>query len=44
MTFHREGLYIGHEPSYYEEMHTFGARKKLSGKAIAYLVYAIPPH
>ena len=37
MTFHIEGLYRGHEPSYYEEVHTFGARKKLSGKAITYL-------
>lgn len=37
----REGLYRGHEPSYYEKMHTFGPRKKLSGKAIAYLVIII---
>lgn len=41
VTFHREGLCGGHEPSYYEEMHTFGPRKKLSGKAIAYLVIII---
>lgn len=41
VTFRREGLYRGHEPSYYEEMHTFGPRKKLSGKAIAYLVIII---
>lgn len=41
MTFHRECLYRGHEPSYYEEMHTFGARKKLSGKVVAYLVIII---
>lgn len=38
MTFCREGLHGGHEPFYYEEMHTFGPRKKLSGKAIANLV------
>lgn len=38
MTFCREGLHGGHEPFYYEEMNTFGPRKKLSGKAIANLV------
>lgn len=37
VTSHTEGLYRGHEPFYCEEMHTFGARKKLSGKAITYL-------
>ena len=36
VTFHIEGLYRGREPSYCEEMHTFGARKTLSGKAITY--------
>lgn len=41
VTFCREGLYRGHVPSCYEEMHTFGPRKKLSGKAIAYLVIII---
>lgn len=34
VTFHMEGLSRGCEPSYHEEMHAFGARKKLSGKAI----------